>query len=134
MGTGSGTAQVIGPVTAAVVFLGRNELGIQTDRIAPFFFQIQRNDVYGVSVGLRPDVVPTLSVEWLHGTLGGRAGNGSDRVGRVGARRAGHEAAWFAPRSDGSRWSRRCRRSVTSPRSTIHASVRRTVSRAERKV
>ncbi len=83
-----GTAQVIGPVTAAVVFLGRNELGIQTDRIArPFFFQIQRNDVYDVSVGLRwrfaengvvttnalvplnrdglrPDVVPTLSVEY----------------------------------------------------------------------
>ncbi len=49
-----GTAQVAGPLTAAVVFLGTNEFNPQTDPIAePFFFQIQRNNIYDVSVGLR---------------------------------------------------------------------------------
>jgi hypothetical protein len=49
-----GTAQVYGPLTGAVVFLGRNELSAQSDKIAtPFFFQIERNDIYDVSLGTR---------------------------------------------------------------------------------
>jgi hypothetical protein len=49
-----GTAQVVGPLTAAAVFLGRNEFNPQSDQIAePFFFQIQRNNIYDASVGLR---------------------------------------------------------------------------------
>jgi hypothetical protein len=49
-----GTATIVGPVAAAVVFLGRHELGVQTERIAfPFFFQIERNDIYDASLGLR---------------------------------------------------------------------------------
>ncbi len=83
-----GTAQVAGPLTAAVVFLGRNEFNAQSDQIAePFFFQIQRNNIYDVSVGLRllfaesgvvsvntifplnddglrANVIPTLEVEY----------------------------------------------------------------------
>jgi hypothetical protein len=48
------TAQVYGPVTAAAVFLGRNEFNPQADQIeAPFFFQINRNDYYDFSFGLR---------------------------------------------------------------------------------
>jgi hypothetical protein len=36
------------------VFLGRNELGAQSDPIpTPFFFQIERNDIYDASVGVR---------------------------------------------------------------------------------
>ena len=43
-----------GPLTAAAVFLGRNEFDAQTDQIdTPFFFQINRNDYYNVSLGLR---------------------------------------------------------------------------------
>ena len=41
-------------LSASVVFLGRNELGRQSDPIpTPFFFQVERNDVYDASVGLR---------------------------------------------------------------------------------
>ena len=49
-----GTAQVVGPLTAAVVFLGRNDFNPQSDQIEePFFFQIERNNIYDASVGLR---------------------------------------------------------------------------------
>jgi hypothetical protein len=49
-----GTATVYGPLTAATVFLGRNEFGAQAEQItAPFFFQIERNDIYDFSFGLR---------------------------------------------------------------------------------
>jgi hypothetical protein len=49
-----GTAQVAETLTAAVTFLGRNELGAQAEPIRlPFFFQIERNDIYDASVGLR---------------------------------------------------------------------------------
>jgi hypothetical protein len=82
------TAQVAGPLSAAVVFLGRHELDEQTDPIRdPFFFQIERNDIYDASIGfrflfagtgviaanvlvplnddgLRADVVPTVSIEY----------------------------------------------------------------------
>jgi hypothetical protein len=71
-----------------VVFLGAHELSAQSDPIAvPFFFQIERNDLYDASVGLRwrfadagvvsanalvplnreglrADVVPTAQVEY----------------------------------------------------------------------
>lgn len=48
------TGQIISQLNGAVVFLGRNEFGAQTDPIEPpFFFQIGRNDIYDVSVGLR---------------------------------------------------------------------------------
>jgi hypothetical protein len=48
------TAQIFGPLTGALVFLGRNELSAQSEPIdAPFFFQIERNDVYDVAIGLR---------------------------------------------------------------------------------
>jgi hypothetical protein len=48
------TATVYGPLTAAAVFLGTNEFNPQTDPIdAPFFFQINRNDYYNFSFGLR---------------------------------------------------------------------------------
>jgi len=82
------TATVAGPLTAAVVFLGRNEFSAQADKITtPFFFQIERNDIYDASVGLRwlfaesgvisanvivplnrdglrADVIPTVEVEY----------------------------------------------------------------------
>ena len=48
------TAIAYGPLTAAAVFLGRNEFNAQTDAIStPFFFQINRNDYYDFSFGLR---------------------------------------------------------------------------------
>ena len=48
------TATVYGPLTAAAVLLGRNEFNAQTDPISvPFFFQINRNDYYDFSFGLR---------------------------------------------------------------------------------
>jgi hypothetical protein len=48
------TAIVYGPLTAAAVFLGRNEFNAQTDKIdAPFFFQINRNDYYDFAFGVR---------------------------------------------------------------------------------
>jgi len=83
-----GTGKVVGPLTAAAVFLGRNEFNAQSDPIAaPFFFQIERNDVYDFSFGLRllfaesgvvsanaivplnrdglrADIIPTLQVEY----------------------------------------------------------------------
>jgi hypothetical protein len=83
-----GTTAQLGPLTGALVFLGRHELGPQSDRIEPaFFFQIERNDLYDASVGLRwrfaetgfvsanalvplnqqglrPDVIPTIEVEY----------------------------------------------------------------------
>jgi hypothetical protein len=49
-----GSAQIYGPLTASLVFLGVNEFDAQSDPIeAPFFFQIERNDLYDVSAGLR---------------------------------------------------------------------------------
>jgi hypothetical protein len=49
-----GTATIFDPLAASVVFLGRHELGIQSERVRyPFFFQIERSDVVDVSVGLR---------------------------------------------------------------------------------
>src|SRR5262245_38524717 len=83
-----GTTAQLGPVTGALVFLGRHELSRQSDRIEPpFFFQIERNDQYDASVGLRwrfadsgfvsanalvplnqqglrADVIPTVAVEY----------------------------------------------------------------------
>jgi hypothetical protein len=82
------TARVVGPVSAAFVVLARHELAAQSDQIAnPFFFQLERNDQYdaaldmrwgfaeqgslGLNVtlplngqGLRPEVIPTLVVEY----------------------------------------------------------------------
>ena len=49
-----GTATIVGPLAAAVVFLGRHELARQTDPIPfPFFFQIERNEIYDASIGIR---------------------------------------------------------------------------------
>ncbi len=49
-----GTAAVAEPLTAAIVFLGRHELAAQSDRIrVPFFTQIERNDLFDFSAGLR---------------------------------------------------------------------------------
>jgi Putative MetA-pathway of phenol degradation len=83
-----GTTAQLGPLTGALVFLGRHELGPQSDRIDPaFFFQIERNDLYDASIGLRwrfaetgfvsanalvplnqqglrADVIPTIEVEY----------------------------------------------------------------------
>jgi hypothetical protein len=83
-----GSVQIVGPLTGALVFLGRHELSAQSDEIeAPFFFQIERNDIYDASIGfrylfaesgvisanvivplndegLRPDVIPTVQVEY----------------------------------------------------------------------
>jgi len=83
-----GAAQVIGPLSASLVFLGRHELESQAARIRnPFFLQIERNDMFDASVGLRylflgsgvvsvnalmplnddgfrPQVVPTVQVEY----------------------------------------------------------------------
>ena len=48
------TARVGGPLTAALVFLGRHEFSAPADPIAvPFFFQIERSDMFDASVGLR---------------------------------------------------------------------------------
>jgi len=83
-----GTAQIIDPLSLSVVFLGRHELAAQAEPIqTPFFFQIERNDQYDASVGcrwrfassgfvglnaivplndqgFRPDVIPTIEVEY----------------------------------------------------------------------
>ena len=49
-----GTYQVLEPLSVSVVFLGRNELAAQSDPIpTPFFFQVERNDIYDASVGIR---------------------------------------------------------------------------------
>jgi len=48
------TGRLVGGLGGAVVFLGRNEFGAQADPIeTPFFFQIERNDIYDASVGFR---------------------------------------------------------------------------------
>lgn len=48
------TTQITGPLTGAVVFLGRHEFEEQSDPIdTPFFFQIERNDIFDVAIGLR---------------------------------------------------------------------------------
>lgn len=83
-----GTAQIVDALSASLVFLGRHEFAGQADRIpTPFFFQIERNDQYDTSIGcrwrfadsgfvglnaivplndagLRPDVIPTLEIEY----------------------------------------------------------------------
>jgi hypothetical protein len=83
-----GTGQIMDRLSATVAFFGRHELAAQADPIKiPFFFQIERNDQYDASVGfrwrfadsgfvglnaivplnedgLRPDVIPTLEVEY----------------------------------------------------------------------
>jgi Putative MetA-pathway of phenol degradation len=49
-----GSAQIYGPLTGILVFLGDNEFSAQSEPIeAPFFFQIERNDLYDVSIGFR---------------------------------------------------------------------------------
>src|SRR5262245_3266728 len=49
-----GTTAQLGPLTGVLVFLGRQEFARQSDPIEPaFFFQIERNDQYDASVGLR---------------------------------------------------------------------------------
>jgi hypothetical protein len=82
------TGQVLDALSVSAVFLGRHELAAQSDPIeTPFFFQVERNDQYDVSVGaryhfadaglvgvaaivplneqgLRPDVIPILSLEY----------------------------------------------------------------------
>jgi hypothetical protein len=84
-----GTAQVWRQLTTAVVFLGRNEFAAQSEKIPdPFFFQIERNNIYDASVGfryrfakgaivsanalvplnqqgLRADVIPTVEMEYV---------------------------------------------------------------------
>jgi hypothetical protein len=83
-----GTYQALEQLSASIVFLGRNELGAQSEPIpTPFFFQIERNDIYDASVGLRwrfadsgfvslnalvplnqdgfrPDAIPTLEASY----------------------------------------------------------------------
>ena len=83
-----GTGQIMDRLSATVAFFGRHELAAQAEPIKiPFFFQIERNDQYDASVGfrwrfadsgfvglnaivplnedgLRPDVIPTLEVEY----------------------------------------------------------------------
>ncbi len=55
-----GTAQIIDPLSLSLVFLGRHELSAQADPIqTPFFFQIERNDQYAMSVGCRWRFAPT---------------------------------------------------------------------------
>lgn len=57
------TGEVFKPLTVAVVFLGRNEFNAQTEPIAnPFFLQIERNDIYDFSAGLRWLVYDTAVV------------------------------------------------------------------------
>lgn len=84
-----GAAEVFRGVTTVVTFLGRNELGPQAEAIRlPFFFQIERNDIYDFSIGvhwrlaesahvaadvilplnrdgLRPDAIPVLQAEYV---------------------------------------------------------------------
>ena len=83
-----GTISVVERLAVPIVFLGRHELGAPADPIRlPFFFQIERSDAVDASVGirwrfvesallsanalvplnregLRPNVVPTVNVEW----------------------------------------------------------------------
>jgi hypothetical protein len=83
-----GTILLMDKLAVPIAFLGRHELAAPTQPIGvPFFFQIERSDAVDASVGLRwsfletallsanalvplnddglrPDVVPTVSVEW----------------------------------------------------------------------
>jgi len=83
-----GTVMPIEQVAIPIVFLGRDELGAPAEPIAnPFFFQIERSDIFDASVGirwrfaeaavvsgnalvplnrqgLRADVIPTLEIEY----------------------------------------------------------------------
>jgi hypothetical protein len=83
-----GSAQIYGPLSGILVFLGDNEFSAQSEPIeAPFFFQIERNDLYDASIGfrylcldigvisanfivplndqgLRTDFIPTVEVEY----------------------------------------------------------------------
>jgi hypothetical protein len=48
------TGRIVGDLGGALVFFGRNELAPQADQIpVPFFFQIERNDLYDASIGFR---------------------------------------------------------------------------------
>ena len=75
-------------VAVPIVFLGRDQLGAPAEPIAnPFFFQIERSDIFDASVGIRwqfaraavvsanalvplnrqglqASFIPTLEVEW----------------------------------------------------------------------
>lgn len=86
------TARIYGPLNAAVVFLGRTQFSPPSDEIPqPFFFQIDRSDLFDVSVGVRvlfaetgvitanaliplndagvrADVIPTVEVEYAFST------------------------------------------------------------------
>ena len=86
------TARVWGPLTAVAVFLGATQFNPLSEPIAqPFFFQIQRSDLFDVSLGLRwlfaetgvisagalvplnddglrADVIPTVEVEYAFTT------------------------------------------------------------------
>jgi len=88
------SVQVRGPLNASMLVLGRNEFERQTDKIeSPFFFQINRNDMYDFSFGLRwlfadsgvvsanvilpmnndglrPEVIPSFGVEYAFSTPG----------------------------------------------------------------
>ena len=83
-----GTVMPIEQVAVPIVFLGRDKLGAPAEPIAnPFFFQIERSDIFDASVGvrwrfasaavlsanalvplnrqgLRADVIPTFEVEY----------------------------------------------------------------------
>jgi hypothetical protein len=48
------TAEIYGPLNGALVFFGRHELDAQSEPLeSPFFLQIERNDQYDASIGLR---------------------------------------------------------------------------------
>jgi hypothetical protein len=85
------TAQIIGPLTGFAVFLGAIQFSPLADQIdKPFFFQIERSDLFDVScglrllfadsgvvsagalvplndAGLRADVIPTVEIEYAFG-------------------------------------------------------------------
>jgi len=82
------SGHIIGGLTGVMVFLGNHEFSAQSDPIeAPFFFQIEQNDLYDMSIGfrylfletgvisanfivplneqgLRADFIPTVEVEY----------------------------------------------------------------------
>ena len=95
------------------MFLGRNEFNAQTDPIsAPFFFQINRNDYYDFSFGLRclfaesgvvsANVIVPLNRERpagrLHPDIGGRIRVQCAVEHLTGAVRAGSELRSLAGR------------------------------------
>jgi hypothetical protein len=83
------TAEIYGPLNGALVFFGRHELEAQSEPLeSPFFLQIERNDQYDASIGLRyllgengvlsanaivplnqqgfrADVIPTIQFEYV---------------------------------------------------------------------